>query len=442
MSFFDEQTAKQEAIEQAQAAQTPQPQQPEAPRKAAPTRQPDRESQKDKEEEARHRAKSRLKIAAACPDFHPQFLWYPYIPLNEYTVILAESGIGKTMLCCGIAAAISNGSALPADNVKHFPANVLFISSEDESGALKERLEKSGADLNRVYIIDCSDSIGMNFAEDIAELKAAIEEAQAKLVILDPWQAFTGEKVNLNHMNQTRPLVQRLSQLAKQTHCAIVLISHVNKKAQSENANNAAAGSGELINAARSAIKIEYENDPNTEDGEGKNIRLLIHTKSNHAALGKTVRYNVGGGCTKWAGFSEIDRSTIELAARRKLTTYEALQQQQKANTDFSRLVSAINERYREVFAEKKVHEIRMTYQEIEDASPYKSEIWNGHGKQSGAVSHVRDTMRERYNFDVLIPSGTVRSTMTGRTGRGIIVKFIDVQEPDEAEAKSETETK
>ena len=44
-----------------------------------------------------------------------EFVWYPYIPVGDYSVLMADGGTGKTILCCGIAAAISKGEALPGD---------------------------------------------------------------------------------------------------------------------------------------------------------------------------------------------------------------------------------------------------------------------------------------------------------------------------------------
>ena len=75
------------------------------------------------------------------------FVWYPYIPVGDYTVLMADGGTGKTILCCGIAAAISTGAKLPGD-CKSRPAEpVLIVSAEDTGELLKQRLDESGADL-------------------------------------------------------------------------------------------------------------------------------------------------------------------------------------------------------------------------------------------------------------------------------------------------------
>ncbi|MDE7094398.1 MAG: AAA family ATPase, partial [Oscillospiraceae bacterium] len=42
-----------------------------------------------------------------------RYVWYPYIPAGDYTVLMAAGGTGKTYFACGIAATISKGEALP-----------------------------------------------------------------------------------------------------------------------------------------------------------------------------------------------------------------------------------------------------------------------------------------------------------------------------------------
>ena len=34
-----------------------------------------------------------------------EFVWYPFVPVGDYTVLMADGGTGKTILSCGIAPA-------------------------------------------------------------------------------------------------------------------------------------------------------------------------------------------------------------------------------------------------------------------------------------------------------------------------------------------------
>ena len=44
------------------------------------------------------------KQAAQFGEDKTDFVWCPYIPIGDYTVLMAEGGAGKTVLCCGISA--------------------------------------------------------------------------------------------------------------------------------------------------------------------------------------------------------------------------------------------------------------------------------------------------------------------------------------------------
>lgn len=120
----------------------------------------------------------------------------------------------------------------------------------------------------------------------------------------------------------------------------MVLVSHVNKRAQGENANNAATGSTDFINAARSAMRVIFNDLPSEKD-----TRIVVHTKSNYAEAGKSVKYRIttDGGC-QWAGFSEITRQTLEEAARWRKTPNEVINKQNEQDETNFALIEVIRE--------------------------------------------------------------------------------------------------
>lgn len=277
------------------------------------------------------------KTAAEFGEDVTRFVWYPFIPIGDYTVLMAPGGTGKTYLVCGIAAAISNGLELPGDDPPDDgPQSVLIISAEDRGELLKKRLRASGANLDRVYIIDCMNSVGLNFTEGYDSFRATIMEYKPRLVIIDPWHGFLGADIDINRVNAIRPVFQKLANLAKDCGCGLILISHVNKRAQGENVNHAATGSTDFINAARSALYVIF--DEEDEDG-----RVMIHTKSNYARHGQSVKFRIGlEGGIEWAGFSEITRETMEQAARQRKTPGEVIRNKEERDTINEALVDAL----------------------------------------------------------------------------------------------------
>ena len=283
------------------------------------------------------------KTAAEFGEDNTSFVWTPYIPIGDYTVLMADGGTGKTIFCCGIAASISRGECLPSASATEqtTPANALIISAEDRGELLKKRLVSSGADLNRVYILDCMDSEGMDFTSNYDDFMDTIKRYSPKLVIIDPWHAFLGANVDINRVNAVRPVFQRLANMAKSCECGMILVSHVNKRSQSENANNAATGSTDFINAARSAMRVIFNDDPAEKD-----TRIIVHTKSNYAEAGKSIKFRItkDGGC-QWVGFSDITRKTLEDAARFRKTPTEMLNRENTQDTTNYALIEAIREK-------------------------------------------------------------------------------------------------
>lgn len=264
------------------------------------------------------------------------FVWRPYIPKGDYSVLMADGGTGKTIFCCGIAAAISTGAYLPGCFAKAEPQNVLIISAEDRGELLKRRLSACGADLTRVFILDCGASVGLNFAEGIDGFEAVIKRCKPALVIVDPWHAFLGAETDINRVNAVRPVFQRLANAAKNCDCGLILVSHVNKRAQGENANNAATGSTDFINAARSAMRVVFDDDD-------ENGRIVVHTKSNYAAAGRSVKYRITDqGGLVWTGFSDITRQTLEEAARWRKKPSEVLAQHHEDEVVNADLIEAV----------------------------------------------------------------------------------------------------
>lgn len=278
--------------------------------------------------------------AADFGETETRFIWYPYVPAGDYCVLMADGGTGKTLLCCGLAASLSAGRRLPGAIEDKEPQTVLIISAEDRGELLKKRLAASGADLSKVFILDCMASEGLSFTTGYDFFLELIRRYNPALVVIDPWHAFIGESVDINRVNCVRPVFQRLANLAKLCECGLILVSHVNKRAQGENANNAATGSSDFINAARSAMRVIFDEEPGQEQS-----RILVHTKSNYAPAGRSVKYRITpGGGVEWNGYSDVTRRTLEDAARWRKTPYEALQRQDvQATVDFA-LIAAIRE--------------------------------------------------------------------------------------------------
>ena len=156
-----------------------------------------------------------------------KWLWYPFIPYGKLTIIQGDPGDGKTTLVLNIAAKLSNGECLNSDMDVQEPVNVIYQTAEDGlADTVKPRLEIAGADCEKILVIDERDK-SLSMADE--RLEEALARTGAKVLILDPIQAYLGGGMNMNRANEARDMTKRLGALAEKYRCAILHIGHMNK---------------------------------------------------------------------------------------------------------------------------------------------------------------------------------------------------------------------
>jgi len=232
-----------------------------------------------------------------------EWLWEPYLPFGKLTILQGNPGEGKTYFAMQLAAACTNRRPLP--NMEPLePFNVIYQTAEDGLGdTVKPRLLEAGADLDRVMVIDDGDK-PLTLSDK--RIERAIRENHARLLIIDPVQAFLGADVDMNRANEVRPIFRRLGEIAQETGCAIILIGHLNKAAGSQSTYRG-LGSIDITAVVRSLLFIgKVKNDPAT--------RVLIQEKSSLAPPGKSLAFSLGdGNGFQWIG--EYDMTADELLA-------------------------------------------------------------------------------------------------------------------------------
>ena len=232
-----------------------------------------------------------------------EWLWEPYLPFGKLTILQGNPGEGKTYFAMQLAAVCTNRRPLP--NMEPLePFNVIYQTAEDGLGdTVKPRLLEAGADLDRVMVIDDGDK-PLTLSDK--RLERAIRENHARLLIIDPVQAFLGADVDMNRANEVRPIFRKLGEIAQDTGCAIILIGHLNKAAGSQSTYRG-LGSIDITAVVRSLLFIgKVKNDPTT--------RVLIQEKSSLAPPGKSLAFSLGdGNGFQWIG--EYDMTADELLA-------------------------------------------------------------------------------------------------------------------------------
>ena len=245
-----------------------------------------------------------------------EWLWKPYLPFGKLSVLQGNPGEGKTYFAMHLAAACTNGKLLP--NMERMePFNVIYQTAEDGLGdTVKPRLIEAGADLDRVLVIDDSE-VQLTLSDE--RIEKAIIENNARLVIIDPIQAYLGADVDMNRANEVRPIFMRLGQVAQRTGCAILLIGHLNKAAGMQSLQRG-LGSIDIAAAVRSVLFIgKLKHDPT--------MRILTHEKSSLAPPGASLAFSLGDeGGFRWVGEYDItaDEMLSGIEPQRETKTQQA----------------------------------------------------------------------------------------------------------------------
>ena len=245
-----------------------------------------------------------------------EWLWKPYLPFGKLSVLQGNPGEGKTYFAMHLAAACTNGKLLP--NMERMePFNVIYQTAEDGLGdTVKPRLIEAGADLDRVLVIDDSE-VQLTLSDE--RIEKAIVENNARLVIIDPIQAYLGADVDMNRANEVRPIFMRLGQVAQRTGCAILLIGHLNKAAGMQSLQRG-LGSIDIAAAVRSVMFIgKLKHDPT--------MRILTHGKSSLAPPGASLAFSLGDeGGFRWVGEYDItaDEMLSGIEPQRETKTQQA----------------------------------------------------------------------------------------------------------------------
>ena len=249
-----------------------------------------------------------------------EWLWYPYLAFGKLCVLDGDPGVGKTLFATQLAANVSRGHPMPDQQGKMTlscgdPGIVIFLATEDDlEDTIKPRLERAGADCRKVKVFnewqDGQGKLQPFTLKDLPYLETVLQQYAPRLVYIDAIQAVLGGKVDANSANQLKELLDPLAKLAATYRCAILASRHLAKPGQNNSKLiHRGANSMAIIGTARLGL---YAEDHPTD----KTKVLLIQSKSNAGAIGRTQIFSKREGVFTWAGVSRITKEDLAGSGR------------------------------------------------------------------------------------------------------------------------------
>lgn len=220
-----------------------------------------------------------------------EWLWYPYIPYGKLTVIQGDPGEGKSTFVLNIVALLSRGLAMPDGFPVPSPCVSIYQCSEDGAAdTIKPRLQQAGADCNKVAYIEDQD---LSLTLEDGRIEEALGETGARVLIIDPIQAFIPPEADMQSAMKMRSILKNLASIAERKHCAVILIGHMNKGNGMKTLYRG-LGSIDIAAIARSVLVIaRNENNPQ--------LRYMYPVKSSLAPEGNAIAFSFKkDGAIEW----------------------------------------------------------------------------------------------------------------------------------------------
>lgn len=201
----------------------------------------------------------------------------PIIPLGETTLLGGHGGVGKSMLALTLAACVACGIRWGPFRAVQLPT--VYVSLEDRPEVVRYRLRAIVETYNLppesviagLRIVDGS-SVDATLAVEVMDmgmrrldptpcldlLRMAVKDAG--LIVLD--NASDSYGGNENERREVRAFIRMLTNMARASDAALLLLAHIDKSAAKFGANgNAYSGSTAWHNSVRSRLALRRGDD-------------------------------------------------------------------------------------------------------------------------------------------------------------------------------------
>lgn len=218
-----------------------------------------------------------------------KFLWYPYLPEGEASIMAGPGGIGKGLAAVDIAARVTRGRRWPmSGGEKARAGNVLWMEEEDSlKKTVRVRMEAAGADLEKVIVADAT-----QFKHYVN--REYVKTRDIRLIVLSPLVSAMELENSISEIVVRREL-KILAELFRDLPVSLLGLMHPNKK-HDQAAVDRISGTTAFVNFPRSVVVIgqpkqeKKDKDGDTGDDDDEDLRdnrfRLSHQKHNLSVRG------------------------------------------------------------------------------------------------------------------------------------------------------------
>jgi len=213
---------------------------------------------------------------------HPlRWLWSGWLARGLVHLAVGRPGTGKSTVATWLVSRLTNGEALPGESEPGEPLRCGWLTLEEPTEVVVDRLKANRADLERVKLLNQIEEVTPDkqviqrpwrFPEDLPALEEAIVAERLDLVVVDGLgHALKGDG---NDYQRVGAALNALAKVAERTGAAILGLSHIAKGAQE--ASTSPIGSTAWAALAR----VVWVVGPDPGDPTGTR-RILAVSKSN-----------------------------------------------------------------------------------------------------------------------------------------------------------------
>jgi hypothetical protein len=234
-----------------------------------------------------------------------RWLWPGYIPSGKVTLLAGDPGLGKSWAALDLAARLTVGGETPDRRSRMERGAVVLLTAEDGlADTVRPRIDVQGGDASLVHVLDgIVDRDGHerlpSLIEDIEVLEQVVAANCARLVIVDPLNAYTGRTDS--HVDaQVRRALTPLAKMAERTGAAVLVVMHLNQ-ATLQPVLYRVQGSIGYVGAARSVLLV-------AKDKGNAAQRILAPIKANLSGEMPAIAFTITGEpALAWRGPVEAD---------------------------------------------------------------------------------------------------------------------------------------